>query len=358
MVGITMKKLLLVSALASLASLSLGQFFPLDSLVVVQTTTAAGGASRTAQTNLVGFNYDGTSNTKNFNLTAGGGITLTGNSSSEGVINGSTGFLAVGGYSVAADQASNAGVRRVAVFNNAGSGSVSFVDVASTGTAIRSAYTADGTNLLTSTSAGGWRTQTDTTPTTLGTTSTANTRVIKQIGSTIYGSTASGSGGFATTGTGIYSLTAGVQTLVQGTGSDAGTSDFEFIKDGAGLLQDYVLVAGSGGLKIYKGFQASSTPTNLLTTLNAGTAIQNVTVRNWDVNGLKKVTIFATSLTDIYSTTFDAGQIEAGGFGFTSIATAAAGTTFRGIEVVPEPASMAVLGIGLAGLAARRRRNK
>ena len=345
-----MKKLLFVSALVMAVSASFGQFFPTDSLIVVQTTQAVSTSSAAAQTNLVGYNYGGTTNGQNFDLTANSGITLTGNSSAEGVVTGSTGFLAIAGYSSTVGTAAPSGVaaanRRVAVFNNAGAGSVSFVDVASTGTSIRSAYTADGTNILTSTSAGGWRTQTGTTPTVLGT--ATNTRAIKEVGGTIYGSTASG-----TTG-GVYTLSGATQNLVQRT-NDASTSDFDFIKDGAGLAQDYVLVAGSGGLKIFRGFNSVDT-SNIVTTVSTDTLIQNIAVRNWDSNGLKKVTVFASSLTKIYSMTFDAGQIEAGGLSMTAIATASAGSTFRGLEVVPEPASMAALGLGLAGLAARRRR--
>ncbi len=42
----------------------------------------------------------------------------------------------------------------------------------------------------------------------------------------------------------------------------------------------------------------------------------------------------------------------------TSIATAGTGNAYKGVGLVPEPASFAVIGLGLLGLVARRRRNK
>ncbi len=65
-----------------------------------------------------------------------------------------------------------------------------------------------------------------------------------------------------------------------------------------------------------------------------------------------KVYATASNGTTILSTV-DNGS----GFGsWTTLATAAANTRFRGIEVVPEPGTMLALGAGLAALAARRRR--
>lgn len=82
--------------------------------------------------------------------------------------------------------------------------------------------------------------------------------------------------------------------------------------------------------------------------------------------GLRHIAVIGT---DVFGTTTEtsANRIVKISFanGFTSaftgasvVATAGANTAFRGLEVVPEPASFAILGLGVLGLAIRRKRSK
>ena len=351
--------------------MAFGQFFPVDSLIVSRIN---GTTSAAQSVDLIGFNYDGTTNGKTFNLstTAGGNFTLSGSATSEGQMNSSAGFLALGGYNEAvatAGVASTASARRVAVFNNVGNGglgSVSFVDMQAsvyTGNNVRSAYSADGTTVLTAGNAaspnGGWRSTAAGTSTQLGT--TLNTRVIRQFNGVTYGSTGSATGN---AGIGVYSLNGGTETLVQGTaGTGTGTVspyDFEFYNENA---SDYIFIADDrstatgGGLQVYKGGSLIKTIVLPGTT----SALRSLAVRNWtNGSGVEETTIFGiANANTIVGITFDKGHLEdAGTSTFTSLQTAGAGTVFRSIEIVPEPASFAILGLGILGLAVRRKRTR
>lgn len=354
-----MKKLVLTSVGALATAIAFGQsFFPENSLVV----SRVNGTTNAAQSvDLVGFNYDGSSNAKTFNLT---NLTMSGSATSEGQMNASAGFLALGGYSEVVGTGSVANtnsVRRVAVFDNAangGLGGVTYTDLPAgihTGNNIRSAYSTDGSTLLTTGGASGYRSTNGGVATQLGT--TVNTRVIKMVGSTIFGSTSSGTTA-AGTPHGIYSLSGATQTNLVDTGDTSSPYDFELYSENS---NNYILVADDrstatgGGLQIWKNGALVRTFALPATT----SSLRSLAIRNWDDNGIQKTSVFGiANLNKIVGLTFDRGSLEATTSSFSELATAAAGTGFRSIEVVPEPASMAALALGIAGIAARRRRKK
>jgi hypothetical protein len=118
----------------------------------------------------------------------------------------------------------------------------------------------------------------------------------------------------------------------------------------------------AGGLWLATGWTGTTfgAPTQIMTAAAMSTALGGGTL------GIRQFSVFGT---DIYATTVESNNNKlvklsfGGGFagGLTSasvLSTAGANMAFRGVEVVPEPASFAVIGLGLLGLVARRRRNK
>lgn len=346
-----MKKLLLSAVGLSIVSASFADFFPYDSLIV----SRANGTTNAASTvDLVGYNFAGTTNGQVWSL--GAGFTQGASATAEGAMNASNTYLSLAGYAAPAGTATPSGtpsttwVRRVAVFNNAGAGSVAFTDLPTSlysAGAVRSSFTDDGSTIYTSGGNTGLFSVTGGVATQLGPASAVNNRVVKTYNGTTYvSSAANGNNGVYSVGSGTYSLISSV------VGTSASPYDFEFYSEGG---NDYLFVAddrsvvNGGGLQVFK---------NGVHVRTFGIAsLRSLGVRSWVDAGVPKVTVFGiANQTTLNGLTFDVGTLESTASTFSLLSTADAGTVYKSVVVVPEPASMIAIGLGIAGLAARRRR--
>jgi len=293
-------------------------------------------------------------------------FTNSGTATSEGALTGwgTNGYVLLGGYDAPVGTtgiASTTGPREVAKLSlSTGMFTYQDLDTAYSGNNLRSAFSYDGTNFYTGGTAtapnGGVRKGAfgTTTTTQVGSATPTNLRVVNGNpfdtggGTVVYASSAT------TTWQGISRIdsVAGTTTLLPGFPTSSGPSNYDFFFSDANTLyvaDDRATTAG-GGLEKWVYSPASgmwSLSYTLTTGLSAG-------LRQLAFDG---TTIFATSAET--SGNHIVSVVDTGASSpFTTLATAGADQIFRGIEVnpVPEPASLAALGIG--ALALLRRKNR
>lgn len=293
-------------------------------------------------------------------LVAGGSATSEGylNLSGDGRYVSLTGYNAAVGASNPANGAAATPVRTIGLLDL----STGLVDT-STGIndvsgAARSAYTVDGTNIFYAGGSGGFRSQafgTNGASVNVASTTT-NNRVVRAFGTQLYGMTGSGTGRIGTIGTGISNSAGQTFTALPGITStqatsaygyfladlDAGVAGYDtlYIADDAattGGLQKYSLVSGSwisngkiGSLSTYRGLDAVVTSSGVQLYVTGSSAIFSV--------------LDTAGYNNAFSTTT-----------LSTVATAGTNTNFRGIAVIPEPATLAVVGLGGLLIARRRR---
>ena len=253
--------------------------------------------------------------------------------------------------------------------------STGFIDISTklnndyNGSNIRGAVTTDGNSLWTSGNGGSGQGATaGTRYTTLGSTtatmlhSTAsNIRVVGIYGGQLYvtSSTTSGGGlyGVSTVGIGLpTSGDVGQPVGLPGMPTSGTHSAYDFWFKDANTLY----VADDGGAASGGGIQKwtfdGTTWSLQYTLLNSGTATTGVRGLTGAVDGSGNALLFGTTAASSANLLIEVIDTGVNTTTFSTIATAPSGYVFRGVALIPEPSAFTLVGLGVAGLLAIRRR--
>jgi len=293
--------------------------------------------------------------------TSGSGvITAVGNASTEGILTRSqdgeklifTGYQIATGSSSATAFAANKVIGVVGLSGVANTSSYSVSDAGAT--SIRSATSTDGSSLFYTSSASSVRYVS--TPG-LGATSTAidarNSRQVTLSGNKLFAS----NGSTAITGkVQDYGLlptattTANPDAVLRTSDAVNGFVLFDLNPSVAGVDTMYFLSTVAGQL-MKATFNGTSWSTNSGV---ISTTAQNITGYKDDSG----VHLFLTTTSSLLTTTDTSGYNgPINGGSLTTLASVASNEAFRGLSMIPEPSTVALIGLGVAGLVAFRRRN-